>query len=89
MKTVLNVIDRLPPTLRAELPVSSIQTVNKINNSAGKKINDMRRSKQRLSLAELMETTRTPHCQVAHDRIYAILALATRHCDLRLHPNRL
>jgi hypothetical protein len=80
MKDVLetiDTIDQLQPRISADLQVSIIQTVDRINNSVGKKINEMRRDKQRLSLLELMETTRNSHCQAAHDRIYAILGLAT------------
>jgi hypothetical protein len=83
MEAVLTTVDRVYPELRAEFPVSFIQPVDRINNSVGKKINDMRREKQRgweercLPLVNLMEATRASHCQVFHDRIYAILGLAT------------
>jgi hypothetical protein len=76
LKTSLENIDRLPPPLRARLPAFITQSVERIISSVGKEINDMRRDKHCLSLLELMETTRDAHCQVAHDRIYAILGLA-------------
>jgi hypothetical protein len=77
MKALLTTFDRLDPELRAELPLPFIQTVDRINNSVGKKINDMRKHTWRMPLVDLMETIRNSNCQVANDRIYAILGLAT------------
>jgi hypothetical protein len=65
--------------------------VDRIKTSDGKKINDMRKKRQKnidemdrkqregsglLTLVELMESTRHSNCQDPHDKIYAILALS-------------
>jgi hypothetical protein len=74
LETAINSIDHLRTEL--DCPTFIDEAVVKLDNSAGKKIIDMRHKRGERTLAELLDSTKISKCQDPHDRIYAIIALA-------------
>lgn len=71
-----NSILQLKPKQHPEYPSYFKEFIDRINDSTGKKIIESRLHMGKLTLADLIDATRSSKCQDPHDRIYAILGLA-------------
>jgi hypothetical protein len=77
LKLAFNSIRQLKSERVLDYPPNMIEAIEKINNSAGKRIIERRRLRGKNPLAELIEATKHSKCHDPHDRIYAIIALAS------------
>lgn len=72
-----NSILRLKPEQHPEYPSYFKELIERINKSVGKRIIEKRHDRGKRALVDLLEATKHSKCVDPHDRIYAILGLAS------------